>query len=340
MTKTHLQNGLRLLIGPLLVGWLLYTIGLEQVWATLQQAQGQFFAIALGCYGFTVLLRTLRWQTFLQAQGLPVTLRQLLPLELVGGFFNLILPSSVGGDVVKFYRLRQHYPSAIHPRIAGTLIADRLAGIIVLLWLGAVMTPFALGNNSLTVTTVALTVLGTLVLVALLTAQGRALIERLPGVSFLLKHKAIHSLYNSLTEYTAPVLLRAFGIALLFNVAMIGSYMALGAAFHLPVSWSVYFVIVPLLSLAQAIPLTPNGLGMREGGAVALLGLFNVSQTGALALALGYLTLLVLFGLVGAILTLAYSLRPLLHLPSRSMTTLVPASSRSITRSDGGSSTL
>ena len=84
--------------------------------------------------------------------------------------------------------------------------------------------------------------------------------------------------------------------------------------------WTVYFVVVPLLSLAQAIPLTPNGLGMREGGAVALLGLFGVSQTGALALALGYLTLLVLAGLVGAALTLAYSLRPLIHFPTRSMT--------------------
>lgn len=329
MTKTYLQNGLRLLIGPLLVGWLLYSIGLEQVWTTLRQAEGQFFVLALGCYGLTILLRTLRWQTFLHAQGLESTLRQLLPLELVGGFFNLILPSSVGGDVVKFYRLGQQYPSTMQPRIAGTLIADRLAGIIVLLWMGALMTPLALGNSPLTFTTLAFTILGTVVLTALLTERGRAFIERLPGVSFVLKHRAIKSLYTSLTKYTTPVLLRAFGIALLFNLAMIGSYIALGAAFRLPVEWTVYFVVVPLLSLAQAIPLTPNGLGMREGGAVALLGLFGVSKTGALALALGYLTLLVLAGLVGAALTLAYSLRPFIHFPTRSMTP-----------SDGGSSAL
>lgn len=350
MSKSQLQNGVRLLIGPILVGWLLYTIGLEQLWATLERAQGQFFAIAFGCYGFTVLLRTLRWQTFLRAQKLPVTLRQLLPLELVGGFFNLILPSSVGGDVVKFYRLGQQYPATTHPRIAGTLIADRLAGIIVLLWLGAVMTPFALGNNPLTLTTIVLTVLGTLIIAALLSPWGRGLIEKLPGVAFLLKHRAIHSLYTSLTEYNAPVLRRAFAIALLFNLAMIGSYIALGAAFQLPVSWTVYFVIVPLLSLAQAIPLTPNGLGVREGGAVALLALFNVSQSGALALALGYLTLLILFGMIGAVITLGYSLRPLLQLPSRPLTpakeiapmmrSVVRGPSRSITSSDGGSSTL
>ncbi len=124
-------------------------------------------------------------------------------------------------------------------------------------------------------------------------------------------------------------MLRAFAIALLFNLAMIGSYMALGAAFRLPLSWPVYFVVVPLLSLAQALPITPNGLGLREGGAVALLGLFGVTQTGSLSLALGYLTLLVLAGLVGAALTLAYSLRPLFRFPTRSMTP-----------SDGGSTPL
>jgi uncharacterized membrane protein YbhN (UPF0104 family) len=227
--------------------------------------------------------------------------------------------------------LGQQYTASAHPRIAGTLIADRLAGIIVLLWLGAVMTPFALGNNPLTFTIVFLTALGTLILAVLLTERGRTVVEKLPGVAFLLKQKAIHSLYHSLTGYTAPVLLRAFAIALLFNLVMIGSYIALGYAFSLPVSWSVYFVIVPLLSLAQAIPLTPNGLGMREGGAVALLGLFGVNDTGALALALGYLTLLILSGLVGAVITLGYSLRPLAHIPTRPMT---PSAS------DGGSSIL
>lgn len=329
MTKAYIKNGLRLLIGPLLVGWLLYTIGLDRVWTTILQAEGQFFAIAVGCYALTVLLRTLRWQTFLRAQGIFASLRQLLPLELVGGFFNLILPSSVGGDVVKFYRLGQQSPPQVQPRIAGTLIADRFAGIIVLLWMGALMTPFALGNNPLTFTTITLTVLGTLILALLLTERGRIFIEKVPGVRFILKQKAVNSLYRSLIDYTAPVLLRAFAIALFFNLVMIGSYIALGMAFHLPISWNVYFVVVPLLSLAQAIPITPNGLGMREGGAVALLGLFGVSDTGALALALGYLTLLILTGLVGAVITLGYSLHPLTHLPARSMTP-----------SDGGSSVL
>ncbi len=119
------------------------------------------------------------------------TLRQLVPLELVGGFFNLILPSSVGGDIVKYYRLGQQYPAENYPRIAGTLIADRLAGIIVLLWLGALMTPLALGNNPVTFTTVGLTVFGTVVL-ALLIERGRAVIERFPGVSFFLKLRALH----------------------------------------------------------------------------------------------------------------------------------------------------
>lgn len=328
MTKSTLQTILRLLIGPVLVGWLLYTIGWAQVWAMVQQAQGQFFALAFGCYALTVLLRTWRWQTLVTAQGIPVGVRQLLPLELVGGFFNLILPSSVGGDVVKFYRLGQQYPAAAQPRIAGTLIADRFAGILVLLWLGAVMTPFALGNNPLTLTVILLTLGGTVGVIALLTERGRQGLLKVPGVAWALRHRALKSLYDSLSDYTAPVMVRTLGIALLFNLAMIGCYMALGSAFGLMVAAPAYFVIVPLLSLAQAIPLTPNGLGVREGGAVALLGLFHVSYSGAMALALGYLACLVIAGLVGGLLTLGYSLRPLV------------TPSRALNPSDGGSSVL
>lgn len=326
MRKSHWQTALRLLIGPILLGWLVYTIGLDKVWQTIQSANGTWFFVAVGCYSLTILLRTLRWQTFLNAQGIVAPVRQLLPLDLVGGFFNLVLPSSVGGDVVKFYQLHQQHPDSSQPLIASTLIADRLAGIIVLLWMGALVTPLALGGGALTLTTLGLTLAGTAGLGLLLSERGRGWLEKVPGMGWLLKNKAIRTLYESLSGYRLPVLVRAFGIAFLFNLVMIGCYGALGVAFGLPISWHVYFVIVPLLSLAQAIPLTPNGLGLREGGAVALLALFGVSETGALALALGYLACLVLAGLVGGVLTLVYSLHPLL------------TASRTETPSDGGSS--
>lgn len=306
------QTLLRLAIGPLLLVWLLYSVGLDNLWRIGQNADPRYLLIALALYGGTILLRTVRWRVFVRAQGLQTPFHHLFLLDWVGAFFNLVLPSSVGGDIAKFYELRRLNPHANQADIASTLIADRVAGILILLWMGAVVTPLTLGGQSLVVPTLAFAGIASIGLVLLLTTRGRNWLASLPPLAWLLRRPVLHRLFHSLNQYNSNVLGRAIVAALLFNGVMIGCYMALGAAFAINLPWTAYFVIVPLLSLIQAIPLTPNGIGTREGGAVALLALFGVAQGSALALALGYFACLVAAGVVGGFITIGLGLQSLL----------------------------
>jgi hypothetical protein len=66
------------------------------------------------------------------------------------------------------------------------------------------------------------------------------------------------------------------------------------------VGWQ-YLVVVPLVVVATVIPLTVNGLGIREGALVVLTGALGIDVTANEAIALGLLSsvVLVLVSLIG-----------------------------------------
>lgn len=310
----RLVTGIKVVVGPLVLIGLLRLVGVEALVQTFQQAHRPFLLLALLAYLGTVALRAYRWQIFLQAQGLAVPFPRLLYLDLVGSCFNLILPTGVGGDVVKFYELARERPALpdAKARIASSLLADRIAGLFVLLLMGAVVVPVA--HASLAPGTSLLLValaLGSSVGLALLLhpALRRWATAHVPGLSWLLARPGLRGLYASLDGYQKPVLARAALAALLFNSLQIGVNVALGLAFGLALPLSLYLVVVPLISLMLALPLSINGLGVRESGYLFFLGQAGVAPPLALAVGLGYYACTVTAGLLGGLLYCLASLR-------------------------------
>lgn len=326
MKKRVLAVG-KLLLGPLLLLFLLRLVGVDQLLATTRQARAEFLLLALLAYLGTVALRGLRWQRLLQAQGIRLPLPRLVRLDLVGSFFNLVLPSSVGGDVVKFYELTRDQ-SAREARIASSLLADRICGLVVLLLLGSAALPFAAGHVDSRTAFLILAATGGAVGAVALLLNGRLRswgLRHLPGLAWLLRRRGIEGLYRSLDGYRGAPLAHAALASLLFNLLMIGVNVALGLAFHLELPLSLYAVVVPLISLVQAIPLSINGVGVREGGYLFFLGAAGVAPALALSMGLAYYGCTVAAGLLGALLYVGDSLLDLGR--SRSAPTLEGGSS-------------
>jgi len=62
--------------------------------------------------------------------------------------------------------------------------------------------------------------------------------------------------------------------------------------------------VVPLVALAMVVPLSINGVGVREGGLVLLLGPVGVSKDAAVAIGLLWFLATILTGLIGGVLFL------------------------------------
>ena len=86
--------------------------------------------------------------------------------------------------------------------------------------------------------------------------------------------------------------------------AVISSAMFAGMAFGLKLHWEYYWVAVPVIVLAGAIPLSPQGAGVMEFFAVLLLRGQGVTVSQAFALTMSMRVVQILWNLSGGLFVL------------------------------------
>jgi uncharacterized membrane protein YbhN (UPF0104 family) len=79
--------------------------------------------------------------------------------------------------------------------------------------------------------------------------------------------------------------LRALALSMLLNVVCVLQWQVVGRGLGLAIPPVVFFALVPMAICISALPITPNGLGVRENLFVMLLGNPTIATT-ALSLAL------------------------------------------------------
>jgi len=91
------------------------------------------------------------------------------------------------------------------------------------------------------------------------------------------------------------------------------SAMFAGIAFGLPLHWAYYWVCVPVIVLAAAIPISPQGAGVMEAFAVLLTRRQGVTVSQAFALAMSIRIVQMLWNLTGVV----FVIRGGYHAPSQ-----------------------
>jgi hypothetical protein len=97
----YVKHGLRLVITAAMLAWIATRVDLGSVGAVLAQANPYWLVAGVAINLLAIVCAAWRWQTLLGGLGLRIRLPRLLRVVLSGAFFNMFLPSSVGGDVVK-----------------------------------------------------------------------------------------------------------------------------------------------------------------------------------------------------------------------------------------------
>jgi uncharacterized protein (TIRG00374 family) len=261
------------------------------------------FLLAQALYLGGVLVRAYRWGSLVWALGVDVAWWRLVGLYFVGSFYSLVLPTGVGGDVVRMFELSQdsHKTAAA----ISSVLVDRFLGLFALFALA--LLALAVGGYELVPSQVRVViaviftgcVLGVVLLLQRTWIEGwgrRLGVDRLLG-----RIKVLQDLYQSVHLYGPMALLRATAASVVFNLMLILTNYLLGLAVGIDLSLWYYFLFVPVISASLMIP-SIGGLGVREAAYVVLFGQVGVDADGALALALAYLATLILTGLVGAII--------------------------------------
>jgi uncharacterized membrane protein YbhN (UPF0104 family) len=240
-----------------------------------------------------VALTAWRWHALVLALGLMLSRPRALGLTWIGGFFNLAVPGSTGGDVVKaWYAARA---TGRGPPTVLTVFVDRVIGLLGLILLAAlvlmILRPAGAGHDAarrIIVITGALSVLGAvLVLVRPLRRAlglGR-LVRRLPLQGVLQEMHAGLVLYRR----RPLVLCGSLGLSLINHAGIALAVAALADALGIEgAGIAACLAVVPIANLLSAIPLAPGGWGVGEWAFATFLAPYGVPATEAVTLSIVY----------------------------------------------------
>ncbi len=300
----NLKIALKTTVALILLSVLFALINWDNFLATVHNARLEFLVAMLALWPLSMLLSSVKWNLILQGYGINENVKKTFLLYWVGSFFNNFLPSSVGGDSYKFLALNKSWPKN-KAFIGSSIVLERLIGICVIIPFPLLIGWMFLGSNR----NLDLVYWGYFGAVIIITASGiivwllakryshyiisnakLSIIQKIVfiGESFF-SYRDRSGLFFAIIISTGLFFISAFAYQLCFR------------AFGEQIAFLHVLFILPIISVAGAVPISINGLGIKEGLSVFLFSIFGISLEVALAVALTARVLLIIATSTGGI---------------------------------------
>ena len=253
-----------------------------------------YFAVVIALYVAGQAMCAYRWQLLAAILKVHGRYREFLAYTFVGMFTNLFVPGLMAGDAA-----RSVYLGRRHGRMGeaiASVVADRAVGLIGLFWLAAftaIFLNFAPIPSSVIVPTIAV---GAIAFAGFLAAP---LVARL----IHLMPRPVRRAGGIIAPYLhhPMTLIPAIALSILLQVTLaLGQYI-LAAGLGLTAPLSLFILCVPIANVFASLPLTLNGLGIRESAYLLLFGMAGMRKEDAIALGLLWFAITMAGGLTGSI---------------------------------------
>ncbi|MGE5139483.1 MAG: lysylphosphatidylglycerol synthase transmembrane domain-containing protein [Rudaea sp.] len=312
--KTTLLNALKLLVTVVLFAVLLSSVNLNRLGEVLVRVRPLPLLLALALYFLAILIGAIKWQVLVRAQGIQAALGSLLSFALVGLFFGNVMPSNVGGDVIRAYDLARSTRGRAEAAAISVLV-DRLLGLAAFLCMAVVMAVVAsvfLARGSeieeleIATALAAAALVGGFALLFSRRVSRRAafLFERGPLARL---NPIAQKVYHALQVYRFRYAALATNMLLSLTIVVITAFVwyTVGLAVGIEdVPFLVFLLFNPLIAFVLLIPISLNGLGAKEVAVVFFFGLIGVSQEQALSMSLLFHVIIIATSLPGGLLWL------------------------------------
>jgi uncharacterized protein (TIRG00374 family) len=281
-------------------------VSFKEIGLKLKDVVWGWLALSFSLHALGLLISAYRWQILARAQGDRIPLIFLAKSYLVGTFFNNFLPTRFGGDIVRIWDGSRYSKSLV--KSSAIVAVERMTGIIVLFVFALVASLLRLDMaRKIPVIWGALLLgLAGLAVLALffLPFFGRWL-EKVRAGGFLGKvaqkfvvfRTTVLGYRNKRTEFAQATLW-----AFLLQLNVILYYFLIGKALRLEIDFLDYFIFIPIVLLIQIIPVTINGLGLREGAYIEIFRFYGIAPETALSFSIIEIVFGLAVGLFGGII--------------------------------------
>jgi glycosyltransferase 2 family protein len=308
--KKKLALFLKLTITGLFFLYIFSTIDVHHFAATLRNAR-----LDILLSGFLVLwiahyICIYRWRMLMRPLMPALSLKNLFGIYCIGLFFNLTFPTIIGGDVVKIYYAGK--PSKSYARSFAAVFLDRDAGMLAMMIIAS--TAIFFYPVSVPGISVALVIWGVFLVfilgnVAVFTPRIHRLL--ISGLQYLklpkiaLKVNLISDVFQIMGNHR-KVLWGSLAISFLNQLLVISVTWIMAIGLHLDIPARYFLVFMPVITLISMIPVSLNGMGLREFSFMTLFGAIGVPAEECIALGLLSSVMIILSSLPGGLVYILF----------------------------------
>ncbi len=291
--------------------FLAYQMDLGELVAILFSANPILILLATLVHVLSVLLSVFRWRTILVNFDIHIDFSPLAKISFIGFFFNLFLPSGIGGDFFRAYYLSKRKDRGMSTTLTTTVL-ERSAGLCALLVIG---TLFASLQNIrvegipllyVFLALITLYLLGNLVLFH--SWMHRRISSFLRNRHLQQIEAKMELVYGGLRRLLGnrSSMLMAFLLSLLIQLLAVVIVWMAALAIDIDAPFRIFLIFVPLINLSIMVPLTINGIGLRESLFYLLFSQIGFPLEMAVSLSLVTFSVYLLTAIPGSILYSLY----------------------------------
>jgi uncharacterized membrane protein YbhN (UPF0104 family) len=244
---------------------------------------------------FGQLLSSYKWWLLARSGSIEVPWLLAVRAYFLGMAVNCFGLGTVGGDLARALVLGSK--SKQNPTALASVFADRVHGITVLAAIGVLSMVFSgrqhIGSEYLVLLPVCIIAVvmawyfGPSIALAVL-PKGGALHRNMEQIAQVFPRDPATISYISL-------------ISLVFHLLQIGLHQIMAAGFGIQIPWPVLLVTIPVINILSSLPISWNGLGVRENGYVFFLAPLLLSREHAIAFGVMWLLAMAISSAIGGL---------------------------------------
>ncbi len=276
---------LKLTVSLFFIAWLVLKIKWGEVLNHALQIAWWQIVLYVAVLLLGMVISAYKWEMLARAKGFNFPLKKYFQLYLTGTFLNNFLPSFIGGDTYRAYQIGK--PERKYIAATSTVMMDRVTGLLGAMILSVF---FAVLNWRVVIEHRPLLLIAGIALVVLLGVLATGLVVKLPFWKLLAKFtpKKILEVIKDFGQYQGSVALKK-ALWLSVGYGLIGLALVnyvLFSALGIQLSLLNYLTVIFSVSIVSSIPVSVNNIGIKEWAYVTFFGLFGVSASAVVTIAI------------------------------------------------------
>ena len=296
---------LRISISLVLLIFLFKNVDAAALVEIIRGSDKLFILLAFLSWFFGYLFCFLRWKMLLETTGINLPGKRLISAFSGGIFFNMFLPSTIGGDFVRSVDISYH--SKKTSTTIATVLLDRLsgfAGATIVTLIALIFGAGVIKDQRIIIAIWFLAVLFLLVILVVFNNVFYRFLARLLPDSPVKIWAVLRSVFQEMHEFKRHKTVIAKNLLLSMAGQVVGPVMTymLAISFHLEVNIVYFFLFIPIIGAVTLLPISIGGLGVRDYMTILLFSSLGISKHFALAFSLMTFFLLLLYAGIGGII--------------------------------------